>query len=224
MCSNYQATTDLIRLQKYFDVDIETLPPFQAEVYPVRPGPFVRPVKDGSGVRRLDVGLFGLLPFFAKEATYGRRTYNARTETVDRLPSFKHAWGRGQRCIIPAERIYEPNYESGKPIRWAIQSADQTPLGIAGLWADSPIVRDAMGAPQLSFTMLTVSGAEHPVFRRMHAPEDEKRMVVILEPGDYTRWLDSPKEKAQELLRPYRLPLEAFAAPRPAAAPRAKKT
>jgi hypothetical protein len=70
MCSNYQASTDLIRLQKYFGVDIENLPPFQAEVYPVRPGPFVRLVKDGSGAKRADVGLFGLLPFFAKEKTY----------------------------------------------------------------------------------------------------------------------------------------------------------
>ncbi len=110
VCSNYQASTDLIRLQKYFGVDIENLPPFQAEVYPVRPAPLIRLVKDDSGSRG-SISVCSGLPFFAKEKTYGRRTYNARTETVDRLPSFKHAWGRGQRCIIPAERIYEPNYE-----------------------------------------------------------------------------------------------------------------
>jgi putative SOS response-associated peptidase YedK len=223
MCSNYQASTDLLRLQKYFGVDIESLPPFQVEVYPVRPAAFVRLVKDGSGARRADVGLFGLLPFFAKEVTYGRRTYNARTETVDKLPSFKHAWARGQRCIIPAEKIYEPNYESGKPVRWAIESADRTPLGIAGLWADSPILKDEAGDPQLSFTMLTVSGAGHPVFQRMHAPEDEKRMVVILEPGDYTQWLDSPEAEARDLFRQYVSELHTFPAPRPPAKPRAKK-
>ncbi len=65
-------------------------------------------------------------PYFAKEVTYGRRTYNARSETVSNLPSFKTAWKRGQRCIIPTEKNYEPNYESGKPVRWAIETPPAT--------------------------------------------------------------------------------------------------
>lgn len=158
MCSNYQASTDLLRLQRHFAVDIENLPPFDREVYPVRPAPIVRLVKDGTGGRRADVGLFGLLPFFAKDKTYGRRTYNARGETVSTLPSFKQAWARGQRCIIPAEKIYEPRYESGKPVRWAIERPDDTALGIAGIWADSPVIKGDAGENQLSFAMLTVSG------------------------------------------------------------------
>lgn len=224
MCSNYQASTDLLRLQRHFAVDIENLPPFEREVYPVRSAPFVRLVKDGTGARRADLGLFGLLPFFAKEKTYGRRTYNARSETVDKLPSFKHAWARGQRCIIPADKIYEPNYESGKPVRWAIESSDESPLGVAGLWADNPNLKDEAGDAQLSFTMLTVNGAGHPIFQRMHAPDDEKRMVLILEPGDYGRWLDSPEDEARDLFRQYSGALRTYAAPRPPAPQRARKS
>ena len=223
MCANYQASVDLLRLQRYFQVDIEKLPPFEREVYPVRPAPFVRLARDGTGERRIDLGLFGLLPFFAKEKTFGRRTYNARTETVENLPSFKHAWARGQRCIIPADKIYEPNYESGKPVRWAIEALDETPLGIAGIWADSPILRDDSGEAQLSFSMLTVNGAGHPIFDRMHAPEDEKRMVVILEPGDYTRWLDCPQDVARELFQQYTGELRTYPAPRPPPKPRAPR-
>ena len=220
MCANYQASADLLRLQRYLQVDIENLPVFEPEVYPVRPAPFVRLVNDGTGIRRVDLGLFGLLPFFAKEKTFGRRTYNARTETIDRLPSFKQAWARGQRCIIPADKIYEPNYESGKPVRWAIEAADGTPLGIAGIWADSPVLKDQAGEPQLSFSMLTVNAAGHPVFQRMHAPQDEKRMVVILEPADYVRWLDCPKDQARTFFRPYTGELRTYAAPRPPPKPR----
>jgi putative SOS response-associated peptidase YedK len=220
MCSNYQAITDLLRLQRYLQVDIENLPPFDREVYPVRPAPIVRALEEGAGTRRADLALFGLLPFFAKDKNFGRRTYNARSETVATLPSFKHAWGRGQRCIIPADRIYEPCYESGKPVRWAIEHEDGSPLGIAGIWADSPLVRDASGGNQLSFAMLTVTGDGHPIFQRMHAPQDEKRMVVILEAADISRWLDAPREDARELLKPYAGALRSFAAPRPPRRPR----
>lgn len=41
--------------------------------------------------RELVLGHFGLLPGFAKDTKYGLRTYNARSETVDQLVSFKHA-------------------------------------------------------------------------------------------------------------------------------------
>jgi putative SOS response-associated peptidase YedK len=36
---------------------------------------------------------------------------------------------------VPAEAIYEPNYESGKLVRWRISRRDGQPLGIAGLWS-----------------------------------------------------------------------------------------
>jgi putative SOS response-associated peptidase YedK len=79
-------------------------------------------------------GLFGLLPHFAVEVAEGRRTYNARTETVETLPSFRESWKRGWRCIIPAEAFYEPNWESGKAVRWVIQQAGGVPMGIAGIY------------------------------------------------------------------------------------------
>jgi putative SOS response-associated peptidase YedK len=43
----------------------------------------------------------------------------------------KEAWAKGQRCIIPTESFYEPNYESGKAVRWNIQQPGEVPMGIA---------------------------------------------------------------------------------------------
>lgn len=59
-------------------------------------------------------GHFGLLPGFAKDAGYGKNTYNARSETVDQFASFKHAWSKARHCIVPCEAIYEPDWRTGE--------------------------------------------------------------------------------------------------------------
>ena len=68
------------------------------------------------------------------ELAAGRRTYNARSETVMKLASFHQSWANGWRCIIPAECFYEPNWESGKAERWIIQQAGSVPMAIAGIY------------------------------------------------------------------------------------------
>ncbi|WP_375542248.1 hypothetical protein [Paraburkholderia sp. CNPSo 3274] len=45
------------------------------------------------------------------------------------------------------------------------------------------------GPPSLSFTMITVNAAEHPLMKRFHKPGDEKRSVVIIPPTAYEDWL-----------------------------------
>ncbi len=53
-------------------------------------------------------------------------------------------------------------------------------------------------------SMITVSGEGHPIFSRMHKPEDEKRAVVILRPEDWEEWLTtSNAEAARAMLRLY---------------------
>lgn len=48
--------------------------------------------------------------------------------------------------------------------------------------------------------MLTINADGHEVMQNFHKPTDEKRMVVILEEGDYDRWLDSPRERMPDFL------------------------
>ena len=212
MCANYRPVTRVDRLLTFFGVERasgEATPP---EVWPLGLAPFIRRHEDGSGNRVVDDGLFGLLPFFAKELAYGRKTYNARSETVHRLPSFKDAWARGQRCIIPVECVFEPCYESGKAVRWCIQQPGEIPFGIAGIYRGW---RAPDGRMLWTFAMLTVNADGHPVFGRMHAPGEEKRMVLILDPAEYDRWLQCPLTEAATFFKPWRGPLEAFAAPLP---------
>jgi putative SOS response-associated peptidase YedK len=187
------------------------------DVWPLGLAPFIRLAEDGSGNKVVDDGIFGLLPHFAELAA-GRKTYNARSETVAKLPSFRESWSKGWRCVIPVESIYEPNWETGKAVRWLIQQPGEVPMGLAGIYRKW---RHPDGREQLTFAMLTINADGHPVMQRFHKPEDEKRMVVILDPKDYGEWLSCPVNEAPKFFKQWTGPLDAYAAPLPPRAPKA---
>jgi putative SOS response-associated peptidase YedK len=145
-------------------------------------------------------GLFGLVPHWAGEVAFGRRTYNARSETVAEKPSFRDAWRKGQHCIVPVEAVVEPDWRSGKVIPTKIKRKDGLPMGVAGLWATK---RLDSGEDVLSFTMLTVNADDHELFKHFHKPDDEKRMVVILHEHQYDEWLSAPPAKSMEFMRQF---------------------
>jgi putative SOS response-associated peptidase YedK len=198
MCSNYQPVTRMDRMLTFFGVerDRDEVP---HDVFPTGLAPFIRLAEPGSGNKIVQDGAFGLLPYFAKELAFGRRTYNARTETVAKLPSFRDAWRRSQRCIVPAESIYEPNWETGKAVRWRISQHGDVPMGIAGLYTRWK--HPETGADLFSFAMLTVNADDHPLMKRFHRPGEEKRMVVIIDPADYDRWLGCSMADAPAFFR-----------------------
>uniref|UniRef100_UPI003752E0FA SOS response-associated peptidase n=1 Tax=Undibacterium sp. TaxID=1914977 RepID=UPI003752E0FA len=143
---------------------------------------------------------FGLVPHWAKEATFGRRTYNARSETVHEKPTFRDAWRKGQHCIVPAAAIYEPDWRSGKANATRIQRTDGKPMGIAGLWADCTL---PSGEKINSFTMLTLNADDHPFMRNFHKPDDEKRIVAILPEDSYDDWLQAKPHNRMDFIKQY---------------------
>ena len=70
--------------------------------------------------------------------------------------------------------------------------------------------------------MLTVNADGHPVFQRMHGPDDEKRMVIILDPSEYDDWLGCSLQEARKYFRQWSGVLDAFPAALPPRMPRAK--
>lgn len=217
MCANYTPTR-AERLAAQSGINAAPYD-FKPETYPGYLAPVIRTAEglapEETFERQLDYGMFGLVPAWA-DVKLARSTYNARTETVATKPSFRTAWKRRQFCAIPLENFYEPNYESGKPVRWRIQHADGIPLAVAGLWEWRP-----NGGPEdrplISFTMLTINADEHPLMKRFHKPEDEKRMIVLLEPFQIDEWLQSPFEDASSYFQLYDVEkLVAEPAPKPA--------
>lgn len=98
-----------------------------------------------------------------------RSTNNARTEGIERKPTFRAAWVSGQRCLIPASRYQEPNWETGKNIWWHLKRADGDPWMLAGLWNEW--VDPATGELVPNITMLTVNCDQHPLLNRLHKPD-----------------------------------------------------
>jgi putative SOS response-associated peptidase YedK len=215
MCANYVPVTDLERMKLFFAVMRGD--PVPEETWPGYAAPFVRQSREQAmgHEREAAIGLFGLVPHWSKDLAIGRRTYNARSETAAEKPSFRDAWRYGRRCIVPAESIYEPNWEGGRAVRWRIRRRDGAPMGIAGLWG---AWRGPDGGQLLSFTMLTINADGHALMQRFHKPEDEKRMVVVLPEADYDRWLDAPVGETAAFLQRWSADeFEAEPAPRPPA-------
>ena len=146
---------------------------------------------------------FGLIPHWAKDAQdatrIGRKTYNARSETVAEKPSYRTAWRKRQFAIALLDDFFEPNWETGKAVRWRIRRSDGQPMGVASLW--DRWVDTTTGEIVTSFTMLTVNADGHPVMGRFHRPGDEKRSVVVLDPGQFSVWLDADIGQAGQTLK-----------------------
>lgn len=200
MCSHYQAVTALERFERHFHTPAPACPNL-TDMWPTYPAAVVLAQ---LGDRQSVAARWGLIAASTKALNPKLSTFNARSESMATAPTFSGAWAKGQRCIVPAEAIYEPDWRSGRHVPTRLQRADGQPMGIAGLW-------DCWAAPTgevtMSFTMLTINADAHPLMKHLHKPQDEKRMVVVLSEAYYDEWLN-PSTTAtaanyQRLLQPY---------------------
>lgn len=156
--------------------------------------PVVR-LNNETGKREFALMRWGFVPYWAKDAKVGYSTINARSEEVAAKPLYREAFKR-RRCLIPADAFYEwqrIDSRTKKPFAFGMQSG--APYAFAGLWERC---KPKEGDPLETFTILTTDPNElaEPV---------HNRMPVILEPHDYTRWMDpgDPTRPPTDLLRPY---------------------
>ena len=192
MCANY-APTRPDRLLAVFGVS----PARDDYVEDAYPGHVTPIIVAGGADRRAELAVFGLIPPWSRDGRNFRQCYNARAETVAEKPSFRHAWKARQWCVVPADAIYEPSYETGRAVRWRLEGAQGEPLAIAGIWERW---RAPNGEPVASFSMLTINADGHPLMSRFHAPGDEKRSVVLLEATLIDDWLAADAQQAVAML------------------------
>jgi len=151
---------------------LDTFPGYEAPILVRR--------KQGEPV--IQMGLWGLVPPWAKDAAYGRKSaYNARSETLLEKPTFREAF-RKRRCIVPMTAFYETG--EGRWTRFRPPSEDV--LLVAGLYEPANSVSNVQ-----TFTMVTTEPNE------LIAPIQD-RMLVILTQEDAERWLD-PQASMSEL-------------------------
>lgn len=207
MCSRFDPLRDARKLSEYFAAAGDIPPDLPPMTYPTYMAPFIRkhPYADVGDeavpARELMVGMFGLVPYWAKDADYGRGKFNARSETAHQLNTFRGAWKEKRHCIIPVDAFYEPDWRTGKNIWTRFTRLDGKPMGIAGLWEHwkDPKTLSVMH----SFTMLTINADDHPLMKNYHRPGDEKRMIVVLDEDEYDDWLEAPPEECRQYLDQY---------------------
>jgi putative SOS response-associated peptidase YedK len=137
---------------------------------------------NSSGQRVLNLARWGLIPSWAKELPKFQ-PINARAETVATSGMFRQALGR-RRCLIPADGFYEWKKldDAGKRKQpMYITRKDGGVFAFAGLWERwKP---DEKSEPIDTCTIITTT--PNSLMESIH-----DRMPVILDPSDYSRWLD----------------------------------
>ena len=103
MCGRYSLIADLGELAKRYEFDGDGLA--------LKPAYNVAPTQDvltvvGGETRRGGFMRWGLIPWWAKNASIGSRLINARAETVSEKPAFRDALRR-RRCLVLADGFYE---------------------------------------------------------------------------------------------------------------------
>lgn len=172
------------------EIQYKDYPPFSANLALTEQAPIIF----ASRFLRLQPARFGLVPSWAKAPD--ARLGNARSDTADRLPSFKDLLPR-RRCLVPASAFYEWRLDPGEKKKTPYRITTEDGLFfMAGLWD--------YWAPQkmVSFTILTTEPNE--LIAQLH-----DRMPVILDPENYAAWLDPEFADVPQL--------KSFLAPFPAA-------
>ncbi len=129
----------------------------------------------------ITMGTWGLLPHWAKDASFQKNTLNARIETLEQLPSFKDTVTN--RCLIPATCFYEWRHEGTQKKPYRISSTEDEIFSFAGIYSDwtNPVTGDT----QRTYSIITTEA--NTCMQFIH--NTKKRMPVILHTQDETSWL-----------------------------------
>jgi putative SOS response-associated peptidase YedK len=168
-------------------ISVPDLPP-RYNVAPTQEAAVVRVVAPGEP-RRLDLLRWGLIPYWAEDASIGNRMINARSESVAEKPAYRRSFRR-QRCLIPTDGFYEWQKAGKLKQPFHIRRKDRHPFAFAGLWERW---RDPDKKLIDSFTILTTDANE--LIRPLH-----NRMPVIIDRKDFDLWLDPDAKDPAPLL------------------------
>lgn len=200
MCANYEPIAkNRIHLLDLFEPTFD----YKADIFPNYSSPLLF-AKAGNIEWRL--ARFGLVAPWVKDIKQVKNTYNARTETIASKPSFKNAWKKNQFCLIPVETIFEPKYIDGKAHWYGIYRTDGMPFTVAGIYEYAVV----NGKEIWSMSMLTINVDTHPFLNQFHAPEDEKRSVVVIPPSRRNAWLHATHDEAPDFL--VEMPIDEYTA------------
>jgi putative SOS response-associated peptidase YedK len=190
MCGRFVATSPLSKVAQTFATDAAgfTLRPS----YNVAPTTVVAAVVQDGSQRRIDRFVWGLMPAWRVKHSVSAPLINARAETIDEKPSFRHLVPK-QRCVVPMDGYYEwlTTRDAHRKIPFFITRTDSSLLAVAGLWDHAD---DKSGGLRRQCIATVAANAE--------LAEIHDRMPAVLEGDAIGEWLDGDPESAVNLLVP----------------------
>lgn len=157
-------------------------------------------VPDGQGHRVLDQMVWPLIPGWMKGDLPKFSTANCRSEprtpfseTVAKKPTFRNAWKKNRRCLVPFSWFYEWDQRSKPKQPWRVMPTTAPMLIFAGLWDESTTPG---GETRRSFTLITTE--PNDLLREI----GHHRAPVMLDADHWQTWLTGSAEEAEQLLKP----------------------
>ena len=183
MCGRFVGFRNLEQLRTFFPIDTAMCK--VTANYNVAPSQEILVIVCRDGENRLENFHWGLVPFWAKDTSMGKRLINARAETVATKPSFRNAFKK-RRCLIIADGFYEWRLINKRKQPVFITLPDKRPFAFAGLWEAWDKKGDSASVHH-SCTIITIEASDS--VRQIH-----HRMPAVLKTQVYDTWLD-PKNK-----------------------------
>jgi putative SOS response-associated peptidase YedK len=150
--------------------------------------------------RRVDEMIWPLIPAWLRGELPKFSTANCRSEVgqpfgevVAKKPSFRNAWRRGRRCLVPLNWFYEWDQRSTPRQPWRVLPKHEPLLVLAGLWERGHL---ADGRALESFTVITTGP------NRLLREIGHDRAPVLLHPADFESWLEGDESAAESLIAP----------------------
>lgn len=195
MCNLYNQTTAVEAMRRLFDgLDnlAGNLEP--GDIYPDRLAPIITAEGQGHILRRARWGLPSP-PQFHSPSGIDRGVTNVRNTSS---AHWRRWLGPEHRCIVPLDRFAEPRGKGAGNAWFRLQ--EDRPAFFAGIWVPEWTsirkLKDGETTDDL-YAFLTCPpnaevGAVHP----------KAMPVILIEPAEWSTWLDAPWAEAKTLQRP----------------------
>jgi len=191
MCGRFTIITPVEKLIEEFEAQM-----FEDTFFPnynAYPGQKL-PVITNELPSKINLYVWGLIPYWAKDSAIGFKLINARAETLMEKDSFKNAVKR-RRCLVLADSYYEWKKAGKLKIPYRILLKNEKPFALAGIWETW---RDRDNKEIRTFSIITTKA--NPLTEGIH-----DRMPCLLDKRSRALWLNNtvPEAQALNLLKPY---------------------
>ena len=186
MCGRFAITSPPAAIRAAFDYGEQPNFPARHNIAPTQP---VGVVLMEQGTRHYRLMRWGFVPSWVKDPRTFTLLINARAETVREKPAFRNAIRR-RRCLIPADGYYEWHIVGNQKHPYFIYPRNNEPIGFAA-------IAETWSGPngEEVDTVAIVTAAAKGGLAMLH-----HRAPVIIEPGDFARWLDCASVNVNEAM------------------------